>query len=418
MIDPSSGHLVNVIDNAVDQLFRAGASDITIQSDDYIWAYIDRRHTRVSSRRLDHGEVSAIALHLYNDAVIGKLGSGVGVDTDADIRPRLLADRDDFDPDYSVRCRVNMTSCRVGTVSNGYSITLRTIPGTPPKFEDMRLPQEMADCFFPTGGLIAVVGITGSGKSTLLASALRRMLEDPSRPVKIGTYEEPIEFIYPRGPCASGVPGSVDVNMPEVSQVQIGMHLGEFGYAAPNALRRKFDVLVMGEMRDKASVETGLLLASTGHATYATLHCETPAEAVGRILSEFPYDAQPSVANKLIANLRMVVAQKIERNVLGKGMAFRSWCVFDQALKMELYEMEHQHWARHITKRMEAGGSTFPQQAYGPFLRGEISEQAFANIAGFNPIEARKYLSDRAAKSALDSKELVSGETREAEHAC
>jgi Tfp pilus assembly pilus retraction ATPase PilT len=220
--------------------------------------------------------------------------------------------------------------------------------------------------------------------------------------VKIGTYEEPIEFVFPRVPVIGGEQGSTSVTMPEVSQVQIGHHLKEFHLAAPNALRRKFDVLVMGEMRDKGSVDTGLLLASTGHATYATLHCETPAEAIGRILSEFPYDAQPSVANKLLSNLRVIVAQKIERNMAGKGVAFRSWCIFDQAFKADLYEMPHQQWGRKIEKRMQANGSTFAQQAYGPLMRGEISESAFANIAGFNPVEAREYLANCRTQEALD----------------
>lgn len=404
MIDPSAGYLSHVIDNAIDQLFAAGASDITIQSDDYVWAYIQRRHTRVSTRRLDDGEVASVVRHLSNtDGAFGQLGSGRGMDFDADIRPRLIADRDDFDPDYSVRCRVNVTSCRVGTVANGYSLTLRTIPGLPPSFKALALPRAIADTFFPSQGLVLVVGITGSGKSTLMAAAMRELLEDFGRPVKIGTYEDPVEFVYPRVPVRGTDPSSPDVTMPEVSQVQIGHHLHEFDLAAPNALRRKFDVLVMGEMRDKVSVETGLLLASTGHATYATLHCETPAEAVGRILSEFPYDAQPSVANKLLSNLRVIVAQKIERNEQGRGVAFRSWCIFDHAFKAELYEVQHQHWGRMIEKRMEAAGSTFAQQAYKAFEGGEISERAFANIAGFNPVEAREYLAKRVAHSQAES---------------
>lgn len=393
IMDPSSGHLTHVVDSAIDQLFSVGASDITLQSDDYVWAYINRRHTCVSTRRLDDGEMQLLVRHLYkNDGAFGQMGSGRGVDFDADIRPRLLADRSDFDPDYSVRCRVNLTACRVGMVANGYSLTLRTIPGVPPSFESLKLPQAIAECFFPSQGLVIVAGITGSGKSTLLAAAMGDLLKNPERPVKIGTFEDPVEFIYPRMPVIKNEAGESAAIMPEVSQVQIGMHLKEFALAAPNALRRKFDVLVMGEMRDKESVETGLLLAATGHATYATIHCETPAEVIGRIISEFPYEAQPSVANKLLANLRVVVAQKIERNVQGRGVAFRSWCIFDKAFKSALYEHPHQKWGQLIEHRMTAAGSTFAQQAHGPFLRGEISEQAFANIAGFNPVEARAYL--------------------------
>ena len=398
-IDLTVGHLVNVIDSAVDTLFAAGASDITIQSDDFIWAYINRRHTQVTDRRLDDGEVAQIVRHLYkSDGVFGMLGAGQGIDFDADVRPRLIEGLDNFDPDYSVRCRVNVTSCRVGNVANGYSITLRTIPGVPPTFASLKLPEEIATNFFPTQGLVLVVGITGSGKSTLLAAHNRARLEDEGHPVKIGTFEDPVEFVYPRLTTVQGGPGNPKARMPEVSQVQIGTHLKHFEFAAPNALRRKFDVLIMGEMRDRLSVETGLLLAATGHAAYATLHCETPAEAVARIVSEFPYEAQPSVANKLLSNLRLVVAQKIERDINGRGRAFRSWCVFDQAFKAELFEHQHQNWGRLITRRMESDGATFAQQAFGPLKAGEISMEAFANVAGFNPVEAAKYVQEREAQ--------------------
>lgn len=391
----SSGHVTQVFDRGVDDLFTAGASDITIQSDDFIWAYINRKHTQASDRRLDEGEVSAIIRHIYkSDGVFGLLGSGQGVDIDADIRPRLDSSLEDFDPDYSVRCRVNMTSCRVGNVPNGVSVTLRTIPGVPPSFESLNLPQGIVDNFFPTQGLCIIVGITGSGKSTLMAAHIRKRLENVDSPVKIGTYEDPIELTYQRLP-SSGIGLS---GMPEVSQVQMTSHLKNFSYAAPNALRRKFDVLVMGEMRDRESVETGLLLAATGHATYGTLHCETPAEAVARILAEFPYDAQPGIANKLMDNLRIIVAQKIERDVNGKGRAFRSWCVFDRAFKEELFEHQHQKWSRMIMKRMEDMGHTFALQAYPAFKLGEISEYSFMNISGFNPVEARAFIASQEEK--------------------
>lgn len=392
-LDLGSGHLIDVIQRGVDTLFAAGASDITIQSDDYIWAYINRRHVQVTDVRLDDSQVSQIVRSLYNsEGAFGLLGSGHGLDFDADIRPRLDSNAPDFDPDYSIRCRVNITACRVGFVANGFSITLRTIPGRPPSFESLGLPEEVSTTFFPKDGLVLVVGITGSGKSTLLAAHNDARLKDQSSPVKIGLFEDPIEFIYPRVPVDPTDISQSRAFMPEVSQVQIGSHLREFELVAPNVLRRKFDVLVMGEMRDRKSVETGLLMAATGHATYATLHCETPAEAIGRIVSEFPYDAQPAVANKLLASLRLVVAQKIEPTTAGRGMAFRSWCVFDQAFKADLYEQQHQHWGRMISRRMEARGATFAQQAYPHFVSGTLSERGFANVAGFNPVEAREYI--------------------------
>lgn len=385
----SGAELDRAFERGVDALFLAGASDITIQSDDYIWAYINRQHVQASSRRLEDGEVGNLLRRLYgSEGAFGILGSGAALDFEATIRPRMDEGEADFDPDYAVRCRANATRGRVGGVANGVSITLRTIPGHPPRLEDLNLPQEIVQTIFPAQGLVLVVGITGSGKSTLLAACNRARLERADRPVKIMTVEDPIEFIYGRLP--SGAQGRA--RMPEVSQVQIGTHLRDFSLVAPNILRRKGDVIVMGEMRDAESVSTGLLLAQTGHATYATLHCETPAEAVARVVTEFPNDEQPGVATKLLGDLRLIVAQKIVRTKAGKGLAFRSWCVFDQELKATLAEHPHPQWARMIRKTMQAKGQSFAEQALQALLDGVIDEQAFAEVAGFNPVEAREYL--------------------------
>jgi defect-in-organelle-trafficking protein DotB len=330
---------------------------------------------------------------------LGILGAGEPLDPEVTIRPRCEASEPDFDPDYALRCRANITRCRVGSVANGISITLRTIPGLPPKLEDMKLPANIADNFFPSQGLVAVVGITGSGKSTLLAAGNRHRLEG-EEPVKIITVEDPIEFIYTRLPAVRSEQGEAPrrPRMPEVSQVQLHSHLREFAMAAPNALRRKADVIVMGEMRDRESVETGLLLAATGHCTYATLHCETPAEVVARIVSEFPYDSQPAVANKLLDNLRLVVAQKIDRNRRGKGMAFRAWCVFDQAFKAQLSQLRFEQWSGLIRQRMTERKEDFAHQALLALEAGEIDDRCFARVAGLNRVEAEEFLASRGVR--------------------
>ena len=392
-----SGHDLHLaFERGVDALFSAGASDITVQSDDYIWAYINRQHVQVSTRRLEDGEVSALLRKMYGgEGAFGILGSGSALDFEATIRPRMDDSLGDYDPDYSVRCRANATRVRVGGVANGTSITLRTIPGLPPRLKDLNLPENIVQTIFPVQGLVLVVGITGSGKSTLLAACNRARLENAERPVKIMTVEDPIEFVYgrlPSLPLAGEALTPGRARMPEISQIQIGTHMREFAFVAPNILRRKGDVIVMGEMRDAESVATGLLLAQTGHATYATLHCETPAEAIARVVTEFPDDAQPGVANKLLGDLRLIVAQKIVRDKTGRGRAFRSWCVFDQELKAHLAEHPYPHWARMITKIMQSKGQTFADQARQSLVDGVITVQAFADVAGFNPVEARQYL--------------------------
>jgi defect-in-organelle-trafficking protein DotB len=406
IIDFHDGILENVFARAMDALFIRGASDVTIQSSDYVWAYIDRRHQRVSTSRLDDSQVARLIQYLFGDAsCIGQLGRGEPLDFDKDIRPYLDVDKDDYKPDHSLRCRVNVTACRVGSVANGSSITLRTIPGIPPALSYHKLQHDIVENLFPDKGLVLVVGVTGSGKSTLLASSVREMLSDARNPKKIITYEDPVEFVYGQLPSAPlegeepAQPGAVTARMPEVSQMQMRTHLREISMAAPNTLRRKTDVVVMGEMRDRETVAAGLLLSSTGHCAYATMHCDTPAESLARAISEFPVDEQPAAANKLLSDLRLVIAQKIKTDINGKARAFRSWVVFDMDLKSELFEHPFPKWTRMITQHMESKGQTFADQAYAVLERGEITKETFGEIAGFNTAETRRYLNAREFKT-------------------
>jgi defect-in-organelle-trafficking protein DotB len=394
IINLSGVAIIKAIDQGIDELFQHGVSDITIQADDYIWAYHGRIHKCVSTRRLDESEVSSLVRHYYkSDGAFGMLGSGQPLDFEVEIRPKVHDTPPD--PDYLVRCRVNVTRCRVAGVADASSITLRTIPGLPPRLSDLNLEKEITETLFPAQGLVLIVGETGSGKSTLLAAANRQRQERVDKPVKILTFEDPIEFVYARLPVWSEekkLPGPpVKPRMPEVSQVQIGRHLKSFDDVTRNILRRKADVIVMGEMRDRVSVETGLLLAQTGHATYGTLHCETPAQAIPRVISEFETEAQPSVANKLLDSLRLVVAQKIVADTKGKGRAFRSWIVFDHKLKMRMTEIPFAKWSNFLTEHMSKSGADFASQASAACLAGEISNEAFGYVAGFNPLEVREY---------------------------
>jgi len=173
------------------------------------------------------------------------------------------------------------------------------------------------DNFFPRYGLILVVGTTGSGKSTLLASALRhRLVNRRHDPVAIGTYEDPIEY---------GLKGLAQGHMPEPTQVAIGTgrHIKEWERVGPNAMRRRLDVIWLGEIRDIESARTGLELARTGHAVLSTLHVDTPAEAFDRLIKFFPKETQESEAFAILSQIRMIVAQKLARTTDGGKMAFR-----------------------------------------------------------------------------------------------
>ena len=398
-INLSEGDFCTTVDRGLVELFKVGASDITIQSDDYVFAYINRVHVQASNRRIDDAEMNRYLRHLYGgEAIISQLGAGLAADFEGDVRPYLDDNRPDYNPDFSLRLRCNATRSRTGYVNNGSSLTMRTIPDKPRSLESLELQPEILDSIKPNQGLVLVCGITGSGKTTMLSSVIGSILLG-DHPRKIITYEDPIEFTYPRMPgrSAPGAPGYGV--MPEVSQVMMHQHLQDFSMIAPNILRRKADVVILGELRDKQSVEAGLLVAQTGHATYGTLHCETPAEAMPRMIAEFPVDNQPSAANKLLDALRLVVAQKIEPNTSGRGQAFRSWCVFDRALKERLSEVPFSEWSVLVRKHVDERRESFEWQALPFVMRGELGFRGFMNVSGFNLREAREFLREHAPQS-------------------
>ncbi|MDF2461908.1 MAG: type secretion system family protein 3 [Ramlibacter sp.] len=387
-IDLESGlGFVAAVEAGIGRLFEARASDITLQTDDYVWAYLNRRWLPVTRRRLEHAQIEQLVARFCGAAGVATLQSGKPLDPEVEVMP------EPGNPRRVVRARCNVHRCRVAGNAEGMAITLRTIPDLPPKLDLLNIEPEIREAILFSQGLGLIVGITGSGKSTLLAAVLRERQEG-LRPEKIVTIEAPIEFVYTRLPVNKGWPqaGGAPARMPEVSQVQIGRHLAAWDMAVPNVLRLKADVCVMGEMRDFKSVEAGVLLADTGHATYATAHTRTPAECVQRLIAEFPESQQPAAAARLLSNLRIIVAQKIEPTVAGPGLAFRSWVILDAELKRRLGAAPYQQWAQMLTEHMDATGTSFALQALPALRDGVIDDKGFERLADFIPRERRDFV--------------------------
>lgn len=362
-----------------------GIADILIQSGDYVWGKVQGTQTRLTERRLEPEEVELAAQTYYGKSAVGVINSGEALDFRAEIN-RTIND--------TVSFRANATRCRVGDISDGISITLRYVTDVPRPLESLGLEQDVLDNLFFQYGLCLVVGTTGSGKSTILSSSLRERLERRLHdPVKIGSYEDPIEYTYQTKGLGQ---------MPLVSQVEIGSgrHLNSFHQAGPNAMRRGFDVIVLGEMRDRESVEAGFELAMTGHAVYATLHVETPAQVIDRIVSFFPYDAQPAAASKLRSVLRMVLAQKQFANTQGVSERVRSWCVFDRDVQARLAESRYHEWERIISEICAQRGTDFDSRVLDILKAGRITFERFRNITGFTKAEALAYCQEKGVDAS------------------
>jgi twitching motility protein PilT len=186
------------------------------------------------------------------------------------------------------------------------SMVIRQIPFTIKTFEQLALPKVVADLVQKPKGLILVTGPTGSGKSTTLAA----MLDKINKELKghMITIEDPIEFIHKHQSCI-------------VNQREVGSDTKSFQAALKYALRQDPDVVLIGEMRDLETIQAALTVAETGHLALATLHTNSAAEAINRIVNVFPSHQQAQARTQLAFCLEGIVTQTLLRRASGKGRA-------------------------------------------------------------------------------------------------
>jgi twitching motility protein PilT len=186
------------------------------------------------------------------------------------------------------------------------SMVIRQIPFSIKTFEELKLPRVIAELSDRPRGLILVTGPTGSGKSTTLAA----MLDKINRELKghMITIEDPIEFIHKHQACI-------------VNQREVGSDTKSFQAALKYALRQDPDVVLIGEMRDLETIQAGLTIAETGHLAFATLHTNSAAEAINRIIDVFPSHQQAQVRAQLAFSLEGIVTQTLLPRIGGRGRA-------------------------------------------------------------------------------------------------
>lgn len=213
--------------------------------------------------------------------------------------------RDNYQVDSSIglknigRVRVNVYYQR-GTIA----MALRVIETQVPKPDALGLPRVVRDFIRFERGLVILTGATGSGKSTTLASLINEINHGAAR--NIITIEDPIEYLF-------------SDHRSIISQREIGPDAKSFPEAMVSALREDPDIILLGEMRDAASIDTALTAAETGHLVFTTLHSPAAADTIPRIISSFAPEAQGTIRAKLAQNLRAVVAQRLLPRANGDG---------------------------------------------------------------------------------------------------
>ena len=198
-----------------------------------------------------------------------------------------------------VRTRINLFR-QQGSLSAAIRLLAERIP----ELEELQLPPAVSNFENYRTGIVLVTGETGSGKSTTLASVLNRI--NHTRQAHIITLEDPIEYVYTPDKCI-------------INQRQIGADTRSYADGLRSILREDPDVILIGEMRDLNTIETALTAAETGHLVFATLHTNSAADAIDRIVNVFPEGQQKQIRLQLSTTLRAVLSQQLLPRRSGKG---------------------------------------------------------------------------------------------------
>jgi len=272
-------------------------------------------------------------------------------------------------------------------VQQGHAgMVLRTIPTTVPTIDGLGVPQVLKDVVTTKRGLCILVGATGSGKSTTLAAMVDWRNEQSYG--HIITIEDPIEFVHPHKNCM-------------VTQREVGLDTDNWEAALKNTLRQAPDVILMGEIRDRETMEHAVAFAETGHLCLATLHANSANQALDRIINFFPEERRAQLLMDLSLNLKAIISQRLVPKQSGKGRAaivevlLNSPLVSDLVFKGEVAEIKEV-----MKKSRNMGMQTFDQALFDAFEAESISyEDALRNADSVNDLRLQIKLNSQRAKS-------------------
>ena len=282
------------------------------------------------------------------------------------------------------RFRVNafIQQGRVGMV-------LRTIPANIPTIDSMGLPQVLKEVAMTKRGLCIFVGATGSGKSTSLAAIVDWRNEHSQG--HIVTVEDPIEFVHPHKNCI-------------ITQREVGLDTDSWEAALKNSLRQAPDVILMGEIRDRETMEHAIVFSETGHLCLATLHANSANQALDRIVNFFPEERREQLLMDLSLNLRGMVSQRLLPKEDGKGRVAAMEIMLNTPLISDLIAKGDVVEIKEIMKKSrELGMQTFDQSLFDLYESGAVMyEDALRNADSVNDLRLQiKLRSQRAQNTDL-----------------
>ena len=335
-----------------------GASDIAFQTGSPAFVEIDGRLARATAASLDGVVMGRLCERLYDATGEGILRSGRAIDCSHSIRlARGLSQR--------FRCNLAPVQGAAGWAVN---ITLRILPGRPPTFSELGIEDEIVRSWDLCKGLTLVTGVPGSGKSTLLAAGTRRLLERGAG--RIQSYEAPIEYVF----------DAIAADAALMSSAEIPRHFPSFSAGLRSSLRRRPSAVIVGEARDRETVEAVVRAADYGIAVFSTAHTIGVAATVRRMLAEFPAQERAERGAALIDAMTLVVTQVLLPNPKGGRTALREWLAFDAGLKAALLERPQAAWPAKIGAALARTGNDLAAAAARAHREGLIGEEGLRRL--------------------------------------
>jgi twitching motility protein PilU len=345
---------------------RSG-SDLFITADFPPAMKVDGKVTKVSPQPLNAAHTMALARSIMNDKQVAEF-------------ERTKECNFAISPPGIGRFRVNafIQQGKVGMV-------LRVIPLTVPTIDGLGVPQILKEVATSKRGLCILVGATGSGKSTTMAAMVDWRNENSFG--HIITIEDPIEFVHAHKNCV-------------VTQREVGIDTDSWGVALKNALRQAPDVILMGEIRDRETMEHAVSFAETGHLCMATLHANNANQALDRIINFFPEERRAQLLMDLSLNLKAMVSQRLIPRLDSRGRAAVVEVMLNTPLISDLiFKGEVSEIKEIMKKSRNLGMQTFDQALFDAYEEKKITyEDALRNADSLNDLRLQIKLNGQESK--------------------
>ncbi len=356
------------INDLLKLMVSRNGSDLFITGDFPPAIKVDGKVTKVSPQPLNAGHTLALARSVMNDKQVAEF-------------ERTKECNFAISPPGVGRFRVNafIQQGKVGMV-------MRVIPAVLPTIDGLGVPQVLKEVVMAKRGLCILVGATGSGKSTTLAAMVDWRNENSFG--HIITIEDPVEFVHAHKNCV-------------ITQREVGLDTDNWEIALKNTLRQAPDVILMGEVRDRETMEHAIAFAETGHLCLCTLHANSANQALDRVINFFPEERRPQLLMDLSLNLKSIISQRLIPKQDGKGRSAAVEILLNTPLISYLIFKGDVSEIKEIMKKSrQLGMQTFDQALFDAYENNAISyEDALRNADSLNDLRLQIKLNSVRGKT-------------------